>query len=629
MSGYNYGPPKIDFSPLERGIEALNRGMREARKYEEGQKAADAFHAFLMGKGGQVQADEPRTLAALGQGLRSSQPQSQPGYRSLAKLGETYNGVHIAENEDDVQRLERATGMNTAPDLDKVVRTVYGEASGEGAIGRQAVAGVIANRARESGMTPTDVVLAKGQFEPWSDQAARARMEALDPNSPEYKRIAAEVAPILSGEATDPTGGATHFYAPKAQAALGRNAPSWDDGTGQDIGNHRFFSQGYNPRGPVQVAQADIPAAGAQNAQGFMVPGQDGRGSVPPAARPMFSPQEAMQLRTMFSNEATRPLALYAVQQRMGGKSPYSFTTINGQLVRTRSDTGAAEIIPGIGGQQQYRSLTDPAERARYGIPDNDTRPYQVGPDGKLSAPPGGTNVNVDNRAETAEASELGKEAGKATAEMYKAASSAGAQTQTLNRLQSLLANVETGKLTPARMSIAAWGKAAGVSEDLLKQMGLDPAQAGTGQAVTAIINQMVTQQIGSGGFPANNFSDADRAFLTDTMTKLSNDPRGNALIIEAMKRTNALKVEKAKAFRQWKGQNKGGSYFDFETDWAGQMQERNVFGDLAKQAEGLGIVGGGSQRGAPISIRSADEYNRLPSGSTYVDPQGNVRTKR
>jgi len=178
--------------------------------------------------------------------------------------------VHHAETEEDVQRLERATGMNVGPDLDKIVRTVYGEAGGEGAVGQQAVAGVIMNRAKQSGMTPTDVVLAKSQFEPWWDAEARARMERLDPNSPEYQRIKAAIEPVITGQAPDPTGGADHFYAPETQAALGRKAPSWDDGTGRDIGNHRFFKRGYNPSGPVQVA--DIPAAGAQPTQ-FQIPG--------------------------------------------------------------------------------------------------------------------------------------------------------------------------------------------------------------------------------------------------------------------------------------------------------------------------------------------------------------------
>jgi spore germination cell wall hydrolase CwlJ-like protein len=165
------------------------------------------------------------------------------------------NGVHVAENEADVQRLERATGMVTDPrDIDAVARTTWGEAANEGPLGQQSVAAVIRNRASQSGMTPADVVRAEGQFEPWGNPAARARMEALSPSSSAYQNIVAATLPVMRGE-VDPTGGADHFYAPKAQAALGRAAPSWDDGTGRDIGNHRFFARGYAGAPPVAAAQ--------------------------------------------------------------------------------------------------------------------------------------------------------------------------------------------------------------------------------------------------------------------------------------------------------------------------------------------------------------------------------------
>jgi hypothetical protein len=250
-------------------------------------------------------------LLELGQAYRKQQLGEQAGADFSNAIGSMFgggvtslppraaaNGVHVAENEADVQRLERATGMHLDPaDLDRVVRTVYGEAAREPSVGQQAVAGVIANRASQSGMTPADVVRAPGQFEPWSDPAARARMEALDPTSPEYRRIASAVAPVMRGEVPDPTGGATHFYAPRAQAALGRRAPSWDDGSGQDIGGHRFFRHGYIPGATARIlpstfdagsgvggvrggasppgqAAAEMPAPGAMPVQAqFVVPG--------------------------------------------------------------------------------------------------------------------------------------------------------------------------------------------------------------------------------------------------------------------------------------------------------------------------------------------------------------------
>jgi hypothetical protein len=147
-------------------------------------------------------------------------------------------------------------------DFDKAVRTVWGEARGEPPLGQQAVAAVILNRARSAKMSPTDVVMAKNQFEPWSRN--RAALEGLDANSPEYRKIASAIWPVWTGESADPTGGATHFYSPTAQRALGRQAPSWDNGAGVDLGTHRFFKLGYGAptktSGDVSPPYSPIPS---------------------------------------------------------------------------------------------------------------------------------------------------------------------------------------------------------------------------------------------------------------------------------------------------------------------------------------------------------------------------------
>ncbi len=130
------------------------------------------------------------------------------------------------------------------PDTDALVRTVWGEARNQDPVGRKAVAAVIRNRARMSGQPISAVVRESGQFEPWGNPKTRQELESLDPASGDYQAILADI----EGD-DDPTGGATHFYAPKAQAALGRKAPEWDDGTGTDIGDHRFFKLSYGGQG--------------------------------------------------------------------------------------------------------------------------------------------------------------------------------------------------------------------------------------------------------------------------------------------------------------------------------------------------------------------------------------------
>jgi spore germination cell wall hydrolase CwlJ-like protein len=134
-------------------------------------------------------------------------------------------------------------------DRDRVIRTIWGEAANEPAAGQEAVANVIRNRVLTGrwGNSATDVVLARSQFEPWNTAAGRERMQSLSPNSVAYQAIGAIVDRVFSGQSPDNTHGATHFYAPAAQAALGRDAPDWATNKLATIGDHEFYA----PNGAV------------------------------------------------------------------------------------------------------------------------------------------------------------------------------------------------------------------------------------------------------------------------------------------------------------------------------------------------------------------------------------------
>lgn len=144
-------------------------------------------------------------------------------------------------------------------DIDAATRTLIGEAGGEGPDGMRAVAHVIANRARRTGASARDVVLAPGQFEPWQNR--RAEMLALDPNSPQYQAARRIAEDALAGRSEDPTAGATHFYSPDAQSALGRASPGWAAGqAGRQIGRHRFYNLGGPTRGPASEPAPEEPS---------------------------------------------------------------------------------------------------------------------------------------------------------------------------------------------------------------------------------------------------------------------------------------------------------------------------------------------------------------------------------
>lgn len=250
--------------------------------------------ATVIGLGGKVRQAPQRVAGRANPYLGGD---ANAGVAATARGPALRQGAHVALTPEDEARLERATGMvTTDADRDAIVRTVYGEADRESPEGQRAVAAVIRNRANQAGLTPEQITQQNDgrnwQFEPWGDPTARARMEAIPQRR--FDQIAGTVAPVIE-QGLDPTGGATHFYAPKAQAALGRPAPRWDDGTGADLGNHRFFAHGYGPGGgtPAPSAATIIaqggdegpPVQAVQGGQRFLAnePPPAGRFTAPPA----------------------------------------------------------------------------------------------------------------------------------------------------------------------------------------------------------------------------------------------------------------------------------------------------------------------------------------------------------
>jgi hypothetical protein len=173
--------------------------------------------------------------------------------------------------------IPKQPGASAAPsplspeERDIAIRTIYGEAARESPEGKAAVAAVIRNRLRTGrwGKSVSDVVLAQNQFEPWNTPEGQARMEALRADDPVYQEIGSYVDDVFGGRRPDPTGGATHFFAPRAQAALGRNVPAWARGQqGRPIGNHTFYA----PEGRVTDSGPNfddlVPGGAPSGAQG-------------------------------------------------------------------------------------------------------------------------------------------------------------------------------------------------------------------------------------------------------------------------------------------------------------------------------------------------------------------------
>jgi hypothetical protein len=153
---------------------------------------------------------------------------------------------------------------------DLVIRTIFGEALPKDQEGRAAVANVIRNRVASGryGQGAEGVIKKPWAFEPWMRPDARARMLGLTPDSPDYQSIAEVVDKIFGGVMPDTTGGSTHFFAPRAQAQLGRSAPAWAAGQPRAaVGGHLFYApdergSGTPPASPSRGGAA-VPVAAA------------------------------------------------------------------------------------------------------------------------------------------------------------------------------------------------------------------------------------------------------------------------------------------------------------------------------------------------------------------------------
>ena len=103
-----------------------------------------------------------------------------------------------------------------------------------------------------------------GAFEPWSTRAKE--LVSIDPKSPAYQRAAKIVTAAAADGSDDPTGGATHFLAPRLMAARGTALPNWAQGSSVTIGDQRFFKPGDPNYGDGGLAAINA-AIGASSSQ--------------------------------------------------------------------------------------------------------------------------------------------------------------------------------------------------------------------------------------------------------------------------------------------------------------------------------------------------------------------------
>lgn len=278
--GSDYSPIRSPWQGLARVGDALLGGYqsRKLDQQEKANKGADA--ALLSSYPGATPAQTAQPMGAT------------PALAAAPAAPDTAGKIY---NNDEPSPLDPPSGE----DRRKMMATILGEAANEPQLGKNAVASVIRTRAVDGGYggdTPSGVVTAKNQFEPWNTEEGRARMaRALaDPKQAAAADAAIAAAYGEGGKAPeDPTEGMTHFYSPGTQAALGRKPPNWAGGDAVTIGGHVFNSPDDTPGKPVQVASAS--AFAPQDA----VAAVNGAAAGPQAAPPQQMAQAPQQAELM------------------------------------------------------------------------------------------------------------------------------------------------------------------------------------------------------------------------------------------------------------------------------------------------------------------------------------------
>lgn len=153
---------------------------------------------------------------------------------------------------------------NVSPqDRDAAIRTIIGEAGGEPALGQAGIAHVLNNRML-SGQYGNGSISSVAQqpvkpgsqyheFSVWNAPGVAESSKAthtVSPDSPRYQQVGRIFDGVMSGAIPDPTGGATHYYAPRAMK--GGIPPPWAGPLAKandvTIANTRFVGSG--PSGP-------------------------------------------------------------------------------------------------------------------------------------------------------------------------------------------------------------------------------------------------------------------------------------------------------------------------------------------------------------------------------------------
>ena len=231
-----------------------------------------AAESEILYQSGRIDDVGPGAAGIEGRASNIADRNAQANTNSWANgAGELIDRAPGGELVQDGNRVEWRPSAANAPnsvsldvgDRDLVIRTIAAEAGAETRQGQVAVASVIRNRVNDD-RHPNDaseVVFAPNQFSAWNTDGTGNNIgRDLKTDSELYRQIGDVVDDVFSGNAIDPTDGATHYYSPAGMQDYVNNGhqsnlvPTWHNQTEAEsggtvsIGNHVFSGRTQDER---------------------------------------------------------------------------------------------------------------------------------------------------------------------------------------------------------------------------------------------------------------------------------------------------------------------------------------------------------------------------------------------
>jgi hypothetical protein len=424
-------------------------------------------------------------------------------------------------------------------DRELLAKTLQAEAGNQGIGGLLDVGSVIMNRVGQSGGSLRDVILKPAQFSAWNSVTGYAGgeqgqdMANMKPDARAY--MVADN--LLSGDYTDATGGATHYYNPSI------SNPDWGikaGGNWAKRGDHVFGRPDGQPK--MNIATGGQP---------MMQPEQKPKGllggffSDPDRRARLAMGLEGM---TLNPNQAFMSSLQGGIDKRAAGaevEKKASKTIEALSRMNTPQAKQALEYLSAGGdpvaalkmafgtAEGKVRQVTG----ASLGMtgPSAD-RLFNVAPDGKITAIGGSAPVTkiITPEAESEWEKGMGKFGVETFSKIQNEASSAQDLLANTVVLENLMADpsFSSGALAEQKMSYAK----------IIEALGGDAADVGSLEAFRAVTSKLILDSMG--GSLGAGFSEGDRKFVEGMGAQLSTSKEGNKMIIDLNRKIASRKLE-------------------------------------------------------------------------------------